>query len=115
MSELEGFLQAIDDDPADETNWLVMADWLEDNGDPRREEAADEGADEEDVGRFGGGDRHPARAEQQHPAVDHDDAVERDEREHEQQVGQANREDGANRFAHVDARGQPPQDGGGED
>ena len=38
MSELEGFLQAIDDDPADETNWLVMADWLEDNGDPRRAE-----------------------------------------------------------------------------
>jgi uncharacterized protein (TIGR02996 family) len=38
MSELEDFLQAIDDDPADETNWLVMADWLEDNGDPRRAE-----------------------------------------------------------------------------
>ena len=26
MSELEGFLQAISEEPADETNWLVMSD-----------------------------------------------------------------------------------------
>ena len=38
MSELEGFLQAISEDPADETNWLVMSDWLEENDDPRRAE-----------------------------------------------------------------------------
>ena len=38
MSELDGFLQAIGEDPADETNWLVMSDWLEENDDPRRAE-----------------------------------------------------------------------------
>ena len=38
MSELDGFLQAIGEEPADETNWLVMSDWLEDNDDPRRAE-----------------------------------------------------------------------------
>ncbi len=38
MSELEGFLQAISEEPADETNWLVMSDWLEENGDPQRAE-----------------------------------------------------------------------------
>ena len=36
MSQLDSFHQAIRDDPADETNWLVMADWLEENDDPRR-------------------------------------------------------------------------------
>ena len=38
MSELEGFLQAIAEEPGDETNWLVMSDWLEDHDDPHRAE-----------------------------------------------------------------------------
>jgi uncharacterized protein (TIGR02996 family) len=33
----EAFLQALRDDPADDTTWLVLADWLEEAGDPRGE------------------------------------------------------------------------------
>jgi uncharacterized protein (TIGR02996 family) len=35
---LQGLLQAIVEKPADEANYLVMADWLEENEDPRRAE-----------------------------------------------------------------------------
>jgi uncharacterized protein (TIGR02996 family) len=38
MNELAGLLQTIHADPAEEANWLVLADWLEDNDDPRRGE-----------------------------------------------------------------------------
>src|SRR5262249_50368428 len=34
VTQFDAFLQAIRDDPADETNWLVLADWLEEQGDP---------------------------------------------------------------------------------
>jgi uncharacterized protein (TIGR02996 family) len=33
---LEGLLQSVVDEPACEANWLVLADWLEENDDPRR-------------------------------------------------------------------------------
>jgi uncharacterized protein (TIGR02996 family) len=33
-----GFLQALHDDPADETTWLALADWLEESGQPDRAE-----------------------------------------------------------------------------
>jgi uncharacterized protein (TIGR02996 family) len=37
-TELEtGFLAEIKDDPLDDVPWLVLADWLEDNRDPRAE------------------------------------------------------------------------------
>jgi uncharacterized protein (TIGR02996 family) len=38
MNALPGLLQAIHDEPADEANWLVLADWLEENDDPLRAE-----------------------------------------------------------------------------
>jgi uncharacterized protein (TIGR02996 family) len=38
MTALAGILQAIHDDPGEETNWLVLADWLEENDDGRRAE-----------------------------------------------------------------------------
>jgi uncharacterized protein (TIGR02996 family) len=38
MSALAGLLQAIHDDPGEETTWLVLADWLEENDDPSRAE-----------------------------------------------------------------------------
>jgi uncharacterized protein (TIGR02996 family) len=38
MSVLEGLLQSIVDEPGCEANWLVLADWLEENDDPRRAE-----------------------------------------------------------------------------
>src|SRR5438094_91305 len=38
MSSHEAFLQAILDDPADDTRRLVYSDWLEENGDPERAE-----------------------------------------------------------------------------
>ncbi len=37
-SALPGLLHAIHDDPADEASWLVLADWLEENDDPKRAE-----------------------------------------------------------------------------
>jgi uncharacterized protein (TIGR02996 family) len=38
MNASEGLLQAIHDQPDEETNWLVLADWLEENDDPARAE-----------------------------------------------------------------------------
>jgi uncharacterized protein (TIGR02996 family) len=38
MSVLEGLLQSVVDEPGCEANWLVLADWLEENDDPRRAE-----------------------------------------------------------------------------
>jgi sulfatase modifying factor 1 len=38
MAVLEGLLQSVVDEPACEANWLVLADWLEENDDPRRAE-----------------------------------------------------------------------------
>jgi uncharacterized protein (TIGR02996 family) len=38
MSVLDGLLQSMVDRPACEANWLVLADWLEENDDPRRAE-----------------------------------------------------------------------------
>jgi uncharacterized protein (TIGR02996 family) len=38
MSALPGLLQSIQDEPADEAIWLVLADWLEENDDPQRAE-----------------------------------------------------------------------------
>ena len=38
MSVLEGLLQSIVDEPGCEANWMVLADWLEENDDPRRAE-----------------------------------------------------------------------------
>jgi uncharacterized protein (TIGR02996 family) len=35
MLQDETFIQAILDNPQEEANWLVYADWLEENGDPR--------------------------------------------------------------------------------
>ena len=32
-----GFLTALEEAPADDTTWLVYADWLEERGDPRSE------------------------------------------------------------------------------
>jgi uncharacterized protein (TIGR02996 family) len=37
MTQDEAFLQAIFEDPSDDTPWLVYADWLEERGDPRAE------------------------------------------------------------------------------
>src|SRR5438067_836397 len=37
MATEEAFLQALHEDPADETAWLALADWLEEHGDPRAE------------------------------------------------------------------------------
>src|SRR6185437_71209 len=37
MGMEEAFLQAIRERPADESSWLVLADWLEERGDPRAE------------------------------------------------------------------------------
>jgi uncharacterized protein (TIGR02996 family) len=37
MSREESFLQALHDNPADEATWLILADWLEEQGDPRGE------------------------------------------------------------------------------
>src|SRR3954470_15869701 len=37
-STLQGFLQAIVENPADEAAYLVLADWLEEHDDPRRAE-----------------------------------------------------------------------------
>ncbi|MFO0926164.1 MAG: TIGR02996 domain-containing protein [Gemmataceae bacterium] len=36
MDVEQAVLQAIQTDPADETNWLVLADWLEEKGEPER-------------------------------------------------------------------------------
>jgi uncharacterized protein (TIGR02996 family) len=33
----ETFIQAILENPREEANWLVYADWLEERGDPRSE------------------------------------------------------------------------------
>jgi uncharacterized protein (TIGR02996 family) len=38
MSTLAGLLEAIHESPADETSWLVLADWLEENDEPPRAE-----------------------------------------------------------------------------
>jgi uncharacterized protein (TIGR02996 family) len=38
MSVLDGLLRSLVEEPACETNWLVLADWLEENDDPRRAE-----------------------------------------------------------------------------
>jgi uncharacterized protein (TIGR02996 family) len=38
MTALAGLLHAIHDDPGEETNFFVLADWLEENDDPRRAE-----------------------------------------------------------------------------
>ncbi|MCE9560785.1 MAG: SUMF1/EgtB/PvdO family nonheme iron enzyme [Planctomycetes bacterium] len=38
MSELEALLAGIVSEPLEETRWLVLADWLEENDDPRRGE-----------------------------------------------------------------------------
>jgi uncharacterized protein (TIGR02996 family) len=38
MNTLEGLLPGIVADPLEETRWLVLADWLEENDDPRRAE-----------------------------------------------------------------------------
>src|SRR5580692_2318612 len=38
MSTLEGLLAGIVADPLEETRWLVLADYLEENDDPRRAE-----------------------------------------------------------------------------
>jgi uncharacterized protein (TIGR02996 family) len=38
MSVLEGLLQGVVDEPGCEANWLVLADWIEENDDPRRAE-----------------------------------------------------------------------------
>jgi uncharacterized protein (TIGR02996 family) len=38
MNTLEGLLAGIVSDPVEETRWLVVADWLEENDDPRRSE-----------------------------------------------------------------------------
>src|SRR5271163_960850 len=38
MSVLDGLLQSVVDEPGCEANWLVLADWLEENDDPRRAE-----------------------------------------------------------------------------
>src|SRR5947209_8342100 len=37
MGMAEAFLQALHDNPVDETAWLALGDWLEDHGDPRAE------------------------------------------------------------------------------
>ena len=36
-NEEAAFIQAIHDNPYDNTTWLVYADWLQDRGDPRAE------------------------------------------------------------------------------
>jgi uncharacterized protein (TIGR02996 family) len=36
-TEERGFLGALEEEPGDDTSWLVYADWLEDRGDPRAE------------------------------------------------------------------------------
>jgi uncharacterized protein (TIGR02996 family) len=38
MNTLDGLLAGIVSDPVEETRWLVLADWLEENDDPRRGE-----------------------------------------------------------------------------
>jgi uncharacterized protein (TIGR02996 family) len=38
MNTEHALLQALHDDPADETSWLVLSDWLEEHGEPRRAE-----------------------------------------------------------------------------
>jgi uncharacterized protein (TIGR02996 family) len=38
MNTLEGLLAGIVSEPAEEARWLVLADWLEENDDPRRSE-----------------------------------------------------------------------------
>ncbi|MBA4192072.1 MAG: formylglycine-generating enzyme family protein [Planctomycetaceae bacterium] len=38
MTELEALLDGIVSEPLEETRWLVLADWLEENDDPRRGE-----------------------------------------------------------------------------
>jgi uncharacterized protein (TIGR02996 family) len=38
MSALDGLLQAIHDDPAEETSWLVLSDWLEEHDETARAE-----------------------------------------------------------------------------
>src|SRR4051794_38802668 len=38
MSDLEGLLEAVVEEPLAEGSWLVLADWLEEHDDPRRAE-----------------------------------------------------------------------------
>ncbi|MBY0459286.1 MAG: TIGR02996 domain-containing protein, partial [Gemmataceae bacterium] len=38
MSDLDALLAGIVADPLEETRWLVLADWLAENDDPRRAE-----------------------------------------------------------------------------
>src|SRR6202034_2444258 len=38
MSERDALLAGLVADPLEETRWLVLADWLEENDDPRRAE-----------------------------------------------------------------------------
>ena len=38
MNDLDGLLETIVNDPLAEDRWLVLADWLEENDDPRRAE-----------------------------------------------------------------------------
>jgi uncharacterized protein (TIGR02996 family) len=38
MNTLEDLLAGIVSDPMEETRWLVLADWLEENDDPQRSE-----------------------------------------------------------------------------
>jgi uncharacterized protein (TIGR02996 family) len=40
VSSEEAFLEALHEDPADDTTWLVLADWLEDQNQPERAELA---------------------------------------------------------------------------
>src|ERR1700719_3000206 len=37
MSRLEGFLSSIAENPRDDSLWLILADWLDEQGDPRGE------------------------------------------------------------------------------
>jgi uncharacterized protein (TIGR02996 family) len=38
MNTLDGLLAGIVSDPLEDTRWLVLADWLEENDDPRQGE-----------------------------------------------------------------------------
>jgi uncharacterized protein (TIGR02996 family) len=63
MSTLDALLSGIVADPLEETRWLVLADWLEENDDPRRAELLR--LHRRLVGTCGEPDAHPERAEWQ--------------------------------------------------
>ena len=68
MNTLDALLSGIVSDPLEETRWLVLADWLEENDDPRRGELLR--LHRRLLATCCEPDAHPERADWQHRAVE---------------------------------------------